>query len=542
MACDKPNHAHSWSTDGELEIERCEHYCLFCTGVKAQKRWSSAWFLRRHVRETHAKGEFSTLVVSEGWARRPTGNTRPQFKKQRAPGSNKKRAGTKQQHCAAMQAASTNQNPLQLAGNNIDAMFQAWLTQQHQQAAQNIQQGTHVYQHAIQAYQQDTQQDTQQPVNVLAALANHGFAVPRQLAQQQPLPQYQLHLQDHQQHQVQDYINTPLDDSQQLQALFDLDRNSSLAVSDQASQQHSQTPDATIFKANLQPEDSYTLPVDGSFAATDPVFQQQQDPFADTTDNAQLIEELFGPPSSPSQRSDHSGISHDAAQQLDALLSAASDESGTVVNEVSQQHEGFVSVPANETGAVSNEAALQHQLSLVAPNQETAILRNEAAEPSFLPLGNPSDDHWSFIPDDHIEWFGIDRPAVTLDIDALLREHAVQSATNPPLSPATAVAVAADITTVQAADSASLGSTQPLFVNCLDLTLPMMPASTDSPPLPATAFAGGDAGTCFTASGPAMVSPVGEIPTFNDGADIAESDVQFDVFHFFDEALWGMDH
>ncbi|QIW96818.1 hypothetical protein AMS68_002336 [Peltaster fructicola] len=92
ISCDKPGHIHHWPTQGQIMIERCEHYCLFCTGAKAQKRWSSAWFLRRHIRTAHAANEFPNLEISEGWGRRPDGNARPIQKKRPPPGSNRKRS------------------------------------------------------------------------------------------------------------------------------------------------------------------------------------------------------------------------------------------------------------------------------------------------------------------------------------------------------------------------------------------------------------------------------------------------------------------
>jgi len=66
MPCDRASHNHVWVTSGTLVIERCERFCMFCTGDNAAHRFGHAWFLRRHVRGVHGK-EYPNLEVSEGW-------------------------------------------------------------------------------------------------------------------------------------------------------------------------------------------------------------------------------------------------------------------------------------------------------------------------------------------------------------------------------------------------------------------------------------------------------------------------------------------
>ena len=68
MPCSKPNHVHQWPTTGEFNIERCEHFCSWCTGENAKHRWKFAWFLRRHVMMVHIdKGKFPNIVLGESW-------------------------------------------------------------------------------------------------------------------------------------------------------------------------------------------------------------------------------------------------------------------------------------------------------------------------------------------------------------------------------------------------------------------------------------------------------------------------------------------
>ena len=68
MPCDKANHTHQWPTTGEFKIERCEHFCHWCTGENRKHNWKFAWFLRRHVDAVHIKsGEFANAVLMGGW-------------------------------------------------------------------------------------------------------------------------------------------------------------------------------------------------------------------------------------------------------------------------------------------------------------------------------------------------------------------------------------------------------------------------------------------------------------------------------------------
>lgn len=69
MPCNNPEHDHpTWPTSGTLIIQRCEVFCAFCEGDKANHRWKFAWFLRRHIEGVHIKhGPYKNLTVSPGW-------------------------------------------------------------------------------------------------------------------------------------------------------------------------------------------------------------------------------------------------------------------------------------------------------------------------------------------------------------------------------------------------------------------------------------------------------------------------------------------
>ncbi len=56
------HHTHTWPTEGKLTIERCEKVCAFCNHT-----FSSGWFVRRHVKDTHGKRDYPNLEIRKGW-------------------------------------------------------------------------------------------------------------------------------------------------------------------------------------------------------------------------------------------------------------------------------------------------------------------------------------------------------------------------------------------------------------------------------------------------------------------------------------------
>ncbi|KAK5136048.1 hypothetical protein LTR08_004302 [Meristemomyces frigidus] len=82
MPCQKENHTHVWPLAGPLTIERCEHYCMYCTGENRRHNWKFAWFLRRHVEAVHIKGgDFADVQLAAGWTRAKGGNAKGTPKK-----------------------------------------------------------------------------------------------------------------------------------------------------------------------------------------------------------------------------------------------------------------------------------------------------------------------------------------------------------------------------------------------------------------------------------------------------------------------------
>lgn len=68
MPCHIDSHEHNWPTEGELIIEKCEHFCGYCDGPARDHEWKFPWFLRRHVRTVHVtRGDYPDVDVSDGW-------------------------------------------------------------------------------------------------------------------------------------------------------------------------------------------------------------------------------------------------------------------------------------------------------------------------------------------------------------------------------------------------------------------------------------------------------------------------------------------
>lgn len=182
--CACEGHQHVWPTSGTLTIERCEHYCAFCVGEKADKHWMSAWHIRRHVREFHGKRGFDNLVVEVGWKNKPEGNLKPENKKKPAPGSNRKRAGTKKD--AQAQAAQQTQSPGAQTPRTQTARTQTPRTQTPR--GQQSRRG----QQASRAQQSARRSQSQQAVASQASVQQQAT---QQQVSQQPLPQQPLYQQ-----------------------------------------------------------------------------------------------------------------------------------------------------------------------------------------------------------------------------------------------------------------------------------------------------------------------------------------------------------
>ncbi|KAF2834618.1 hypothetical protein M501DRAFT_1061548 [Patellaria atrata CBS 101060] len=70
MPCDRdPTHDHTWppkTSPTEIDIDRCERYCYFCTGERRNHKYKQAGHLRAHVRERHCEGgllDYAHLTV-----------------------------------------------------------------------------------------------------------------------------------------------------------------------------------------------------------------------------------------------------------------------------------------------------------------------------------------------------------------------------------------------------------------------------------------------------------------------------------------------